>query len=391
MYDDVYQQNGIVRGRPAKIQGLHVDRLAVVYVRQSTLQQVAHHQESTRLQYALRECALQWGWSPQRVLVIDEDQGQSGKDAVGRVGFQRLVAEVGLNHVGLILGRELSRLARSNSDWYQLLDMCAVFQTLIADVDGIYDPCNYNDRLVLGLQGTMAEAELHLLKQRMNAGRWAKARRGELWIPVPMGYIHRPSGEVIKDPDEQAQAVIELVFRTFERCGTISGVLRYCIAHGIELPVRERCGPDTGTLRWVRANRSSISLLLHHPMYAGAYVYGRRRVDPSKQRPGHPGSGQVLVPMEEWGVCLKDRFPAYIRWERYEQNLRQMAANAPHHGGVPRNGSSLLAGLVYCGRCGRRMTTQYSTNGGGLTLSVWCATEAVWRGRLPIPVRAAGG
>jgi hypothetical protein len=219
----------------------------------------------------------------------------------------------------------------------------------------------------------MAEAELHVLKQRMNAGRWAKARRGELWIPVPMGYIHRPSGEVIKDPDEQARAVIAVVFRTFARCGTISGVLRYCLAQGIQLPVRERCGPDKGTLRWVRASRASLSVMLHHPMYAGAYVYGRRRVDPSKQRPGHPGSGQVVVPMEDWAVCLKDRIPAYISWDQYKQNLRQMAANTPQKRGVPRTGSSLLAGLVYCGRCGRRMLTQYSQNGGGLRY--WCGAR----------------
>jgi hypothetical protein len=171
---------------------------------------------------------------------------------------------------------------------------------------------------------------------------------------------------VIKDPDEQVQAVIALVFRVFERCGTISGVLRYCHAHAIQLPVRERCGPDKGTLRWVRANRASLSVMLHHPIYAGAYVYGRSRVDPLKQQPGQARSLQTAVPMEDWAVCLKDRFPAYIGWDQYEQNLRQMASNAPHCRGVPRNGSSLLAGLVYCGRCGQRMNTQYSNNGGGL-------------------------
>jgi DNA invertase Pin-like site-specific DNA recombinase len=195
-----------------KIQGIHLDRLAIVYVRQSTMQQVERHQESTRLQYGLVSRAKYLGWSSQRVIVIDEDLGQSASTADGRPGFQRLVAEVGLDHVGIVLGIEMSRLARSNRDWHQLLEICALFGTLIGDLDGIYDPSDYNDRLLLGLKGTMSEAELHILKRRMLEGKRAKARRGELGVQVPMGYIRRPSGEVIKDPDEQAQGTIEMVF-----------------------------------------------------------------------------------------------------------------------------------------------------------------------------------
>jgi DNA invertase Pin-like site-specific DNA recombinase len=205
-----------------KIQYAHLDRLAVVYVRQSTMQQVDRHQESTRLQYALVDRAITLGWPQSQVIVIDEDLGRSGSTAEGRPGFQRLVAEVGLDHVGLVLGIEISRLARSSRDWYQLLEVCAVFSTLIADADGLYDPTTYNDRLLLGLKGTMSEAELHILKQRMLEGKRAKARRGELALRLPMGYVRHPSGEIIKDPDEQARGVIETVFAQFERRGTLN-------------------------------------------------------------------------------------------------------------------------------------------------------------------------
>lgn len=368
VYQEQYQrQVGIQRllnGR-GKIHGIHLDRLAVVYVRQSTLKQVHEHQESGRLQYALKERAVELGWSCERVLVIDEDQGHSGKHVEDRVGFQRLVAEVGLNHVGLVLGIEVSRLARSNLNWHHLIEICGLYQTLIGDVDGIYDPRDYNDRLLLGLKGTMSEAELHILKQRLDAGKWAKARRGELHTLVPTGYVRRASGEVIKDPDERVQTVIELVFAAFERYGTVNGVLRYMMEHKIDFPIRQSHGPDKGSLRWSRARRSTISGILHNPAYAGAYVYGRRRVAATKQRPGRRGTGLVTVAPGEWAVCLKDRYPAYITWEQYERNVRQIAANSNHGAGIgtPRQGVSLLAGLVVCGRCGLRMITRYNQNG----------------------------
>src|SRR5438270_1181720 len=198
--------------RAEKIRASHLERLAVVYVRQSTVQQVLEHQESTRLQYGLVSRAEALGWATERVLVIDDDLGKSGASAQNRAGFQRLVSEVSLDHVGIIFGVEMSRLARSNKDWHQLLELCALFHTLICDLDGVYDPAQYNDRLLLGLKGTMSEAELHVLKQRMLQGKLAKARRGELGMRVPIGYAHRPSGEVIKDPDEQVQGVVRLVF-----------------------------------------------------------------------------------------------------------------------------------------------------------------------------------
>ncbi len=349
-----------------KIQAVHLARNALVYVRQSTMQQVDRNQESTRLQYGLAERAVALGWAPSQVVVIDEDLGRSGSSAEGRPGFQRLVAEVGLDHVGLVLGSEMSRLARSSRDWYQLLEVCAVFSTLLADADGLYDPSTYNDRLLLGLKGTMSEAELHILKQRMLEGKRAKARRGELSLRLPTGYVRRPSGAVEKDPDEQARSVVATVFAQFERCGTVYGVLRYLVDHGLRLPYRLAGGPRKGELEWRRPNRVALSNMLHHPAYAGAYVYGRRPTDPRRRQPGRPGTGRVQVAPEQWQVLLKDRWPAYIDWAQYERNLRQLAANSAAGIGVARAGPSLLSGLVVCGRCGRRMTTHYTNNGRGL-------------------------
>jgi DNA invertase Pin-like site-specific DNA recombinase len=351
------------RLRHEKIQGNHVDRLAVVYVRQSTLQQVKRHQESGRLQYALQEYAVQLGWSPGHVMVIDEDQGQTGATAEGRAGFQRLMAEVSLDHVGIILGIEMSRLARCGRDWQQLLEICALFGTLLGDADGIYDPQDYNDRLLLGLKGTMSEAELHILKQRMLEGKRAKARRGELGMSVPMGYVRRPSGEVVKDPDEEAQSVTHLVFEQFERCRTINGVLQYLVKHDIRMPIRVHGGPDKGSLRWSRPNRQTLRNILHNPIYAGAYVYGRRPTDPRRKKAGRPATGRLVANPDDWQVCLKDRLPAYITWEHYERNLRQLADNTTQGRGVVRNGPSLLSGLLMCGRCGQRMSPRYSDNG----------------------------
>jgi DNA invertase Pin-like site-specific DNA recombinase len=357
-----------------KIHGRHRDRLAIVYVRQSTLQQVGRHPESTRLQYALVERAQQLGWARERVVVIDDDLGRSGASAEVRPGFQRLVAEVGLGRVGLVLGVEMSRLARSCRDWHQLLEICALFDTLIADSDGVYDPAAYNDRLLLGLKGTMSEAELHILKGRMQAGRQAKAERGELFFNLPRGYVRQPSGRVALDPDEQVQAVVRLVFDLFDQRRTINGVLVYLAAHDIQLPYRLRGGPSKDELTWRRPNRYTLGEMLTNPAYAGAYAYGRRSIDPRRQRPGHPGSGRIKSEPGR-AVLLRDRWPAYISWEAHERNCAQVTANRAQHAGVPRGGPSLLAGLLVCGRCGRRMATLYPE--GGRYLRYACSREAV--------------
>jgi DNA invertase Pin-like site-specific DNA recombinase len=335
--------------------------LAVVYVRQSTPQQVSDNTESTQRQYALARRAVELGWPADRVLVIDEDQGRSGATAEGRFGFQRLLAEVGLDHVGVILGLEMSRLARSCKDWHQLLELCAIFRTLLADQDGLYDPTDHNDRLLLGLTGIMSEAELHVLQRRMHEGMRSKARRGELFTVAPIGYIKLPTGEFAIDPDEQVQAVVRLVFEQFERLGTVRKVLHYLLDNGIRLGVRPTNGPNRGQLEWRTPVLQTITRMLHHPLYAGYYCYGQRRVDPRRKKAGRPSTGRVIVAPEEYLALLPGRCPAYISVDRYEAIQRRVAENRARSDskGAPRDGPSLLAGLVFCARCGRRMLVRY--------------------------------
>lgn len=350
-------------GVSEKIARRHRERLAIIYIRQSTVQQVERHQESTRLQYALVDRAFHLGWARESIVVVDDDLGRSGATIEGRLGFQRLVAEVGLGNVGLVLGVEMSRLARSNRDWHQLLEICSLFDTLIADCDGVYDAANFNDRLLLGLKGTMSEAELHILKARMLAGRRAKARRGELGKPVPMGYLRRPSGEVVLDPDEQAQATVRQVFALFERFRTVGKVLCYLVEHDIRMPVRTPGGPGKGELEWRCANRASLHNLFGNPIYAGIYAYGVRATDRRGQKPGRPGTGRRPPRAEEAEVFLPDRLPAYISREQFERNQVQLRANCPDRLGPVRAGSALLSGLLVCGRCGLRMTVVYNNDG----------------------------
>lgn len=365
-----------------KIQPHHRDRLAIVYVRQSTLQQVLDHQESTRLQYGLAHRAEGLGWSRERILTIDDDLGKSGSSAEGRVGFQRLVTEVGLNHVGLILGIEMSRLARCSKDWHQLLEICALFGTLIADLDGIYDPGQYNDRLLLGLKGTMSEAELHILKQRMVQGKRNKAQRGELGFHVPTGYVRRPSGEVKFDPDEQVQQVVKLIFRKFEELGTLNAVLRYLVKQQIQIGVRVLSGCNKGDLEWRRPNRPTLQNLLKNPVYAGAYAYGRKQVDPRQKKVGRPHTGQVVTPPENWHVLIQDHHPAYISWEQYQQNLAQLKANQHRANELRsiRSGGALLTGLLVCQKCGCRMSVHYHQN--DLPRYICCRESADYGGTL---------
>jgi DNA invertase Pin-like site-specific DNA recombinase len=341
-----------------KIGGRHREQLAVVYVRQSTAQQVQRHRESTQLQYGLVERAESLGWPRAQILVIDDDLGFSGASADHRLGFQRLLSEVALDHVGLILGVEMSRLARSCKDWYQLLELCALFGTLICDLDGLYDPSCYNDRLLLGLKGTMSEAELHILHQRMRQGALQKARRGDLVSKVPIGYVRSTSGAVGFDPDEQVRSFVRLVFEQFERIGTGLGLLRWIVQQEVQVPVRADTGPDKGQLEWRRPNSTTLRNMLVHPMYAGAYVYGRSCQSRGKPRRGRPRR----LPPDQWEVMLRDRYPAYITWDQYESNVARLAENrslCPARGAI-RRGRALLTGLVVCGRCGARMMTRYA-------------------------------
>jgi DNA invertase Pin-like site-specific DNA recombinase len=346
---------------PQKIDPVHLQSLAVVYVRQSTAQQVLRHEESTRLQYGLVDRARRLGWPEERVLVIDDDLGRSAAEGGQRAGFQRLVSEVSLDHVGMILGVEISRLARSSKEWHQLLEICALFGILIADSDGILDPAEFNDRMLLGLKGTMSEAELHVMKQRMYQGKLSKARRGELGFDVPTGYVRSSSGEVIFDPDEEVLQVVRLIFRKFEELGTVHALLRYLVAHHIRIGVRVRGGESKGELQWHALNQTTLQNMLKNPIYAGAYAYSRRRTDPRKRKPGRLSTGRTSPSSGERHVLLKDRLPAYISWQTYEKNLSQLADNraVADAKGAPRDGNSLLQGLVVCGRCGARMTVNY--------------------------------
>lgn len=349
-----------VKSLAQKLKASHLERLAIVYVRQSTMQQVKEHQESTQLEYGLVDQARALGWDKARVLVIDDDLGKSGASSLG-LGYQRLVAEVSLGHVGLILGIEMSRLARSNKDWHGLIEVCALFNTLITDQDGIYDPSDYNDRLLLGLKGSMSEAELHLIKQRMHEGKLNKVRRGELSFAVPSGYLRHPSGEITVDADEEVQADIKLIFSKFEELGTLHALLRYLSKHQIKLGIRRREGEPKGELLWRRVNRMTLQNLLKNPIYAGAYAYGRRQVDPRKKRPEATGSGRVVCEMKDYHALIKDHFPAYISWNQYEANLARLKANQAKAEaiGAVRHGPALLAGLLVCEHCGKRMFVRY--------------------------------
>jgi DNA invertase Pin-like site-specific DNA recombinase len=353
----------------AKFSPHHLARFAIVYVRQSDPQQVVKHQESTRLQYGLRDQVVALGWPPERVLIIDDDLGVTANrglalpEAEGRAGFQRLMTEVGLDHVGAIFGREFSRLVRSCLEIQRLMDVCAVFGTLIVDEDGVYDPSNYNDRLLLGLKGAISEAELHILKQRMLEAKLAKARRGELGMQVPLGYLRTPAGEVIKDPDEQVQSIVQLIFEQFTARGSTNGVLRYLVEHHLELPIRVRSGPQKGDLEWHRPNRMTLLNLLHNPAYAGAFVYGKRPLDPRRKQPGRRNTGKTVAAPGQWQVLLKERWPAYLTWEQFEQNLQQLEHNRTTVLGVPRHGAALLSGLLHCGRCGHRLVPSYHAPG----------------------------
>lgn len=342
-----------------KVEQEHLEKLAVVYVRQSTMHQVKHHKESTKVQYSLTAKAKELGWPRERILVIDSDLGISGANAEDRPGFQRLLSELALNHVGIVLGAEMSRLARSCKDWYHLLELCAVFNVLICDVDGVYDPTNYNDRLLLGLKGTMSEAELHILKQRMWQGTLQKAQRGELVTQVPIGYVRTSTGDVAIDPDEHVQSVVRLVFQTFERLGTLQSTLREFLKQKVLLPVRSNSGEAKGQLQWRQPNQTTLRNILHHPLYAGAYVYGRScqnrktRIRDGKRR---------RLDRSEWRVLLRDRYSPYISWDLYEHNVAQLAKNRTRieSPGSVRKGQALVAGLVVCSRCGYRMFTRYS-------------------------------
>jgi DNA invertase Pin-like site-specific DNA recombinase len=344
----------------SKIERQHLGRRAYVYVRQSTMAQVERNAESGERQYELVERAVALGWSAAEVVVVDEDQGRSAKSADGRDGFQRLVAEVGLGRVGIVLGIEVSRLARRNADWYGLLDLCALTDTLIADSDGIYHPGLHNDRLVLGLKGTMSEAELHVLRARLRGGSLHKAAKGELRLPLPAGYEYDEGGRVRVTPDEAVADAIATVFTYFDELASARQVMLRLLEEDRRLP--RRAGGDR-RVRWATATYKAVHEILTNPVYAGAYAYGRKRTE-RRVEDGVIRERQRRAPREDWHVCIPDHHPGYISFERYLANQQRLRANwrppRGEGGGAPREGKALLPGLIRCGRCGRRMQVGYS-------------------------------
>ncbi len=350
---------------PTKILAVHLGRDAYVYVRQSTLTQVREHTESLARQYELRERAVALGWDAHQVRVIDADLGRSGAEMTAREGFKELVADVGLGHVGIIFGIEVSRLARNNADWYQLLDLCALTNTLIADSDGVYHPGDFNDRLVLGLKGTMSEAELHLIRSRLTAGLRHKAARGELRQGLPVGFDYDPDDKVVLAADEAVIEAIATVFRRFAELGSTRQVLLSLREDGLLLPRRPT---RTGRIQWATATYPAVHDFLTNPCYAGAFVFGRNRSEKRLDASGRVITRTVALPREQWEVLIPDHHPGFTDWSTYEANTAALRANwRPQRGsggGAAREGAALLQGRIRCGRCGRMMQTGYSgTNG----------------------------
>jgi DNA invertase Pin-like site-specific DNA recombinase len=367
-----------------RITTAHRAKLAYVYVRQSSPGQVRHHQESTELQYRLVERAAVFGWPRERVHVIDDDLGKSGTSSRDRYGFQTLIAEVGLGKAGLVMSLDASRLARNNRDWHQLLELCSLFGVLIADGERLYDPAAYHDRLLLGLSGIMSEAELHQIKIRLHQGERQKAARGALRLPLPAGLIHTRDGGVTFNPDEEVQERLRLVFAKFRELRSAKAVMRYLRRGNLLLPVRPLHGPAPHDVVWRPADSARVINILKNPAYAGAYVYGRRRQDPLRRQPGSDRIGTAAVAPEDWSICLRDAHPAYLDWNEFMANRRQLADNVGRYDagrpGAPRKGNALLQGIVSCGRCARRMCLRYSGPHGDYPVYV-CAADSSAEGR----------
>ncbi len=361
-----------------KVTAAHLGRMAYLYIRQSSMQQVVNNTESTERQYALKQRAVALGWRLEDIIIVDCDQGKSGASAADREGFQSLVAQVSMGRAGVVLGLEVSRLARNSSDWHRLLEICALSDTLIVDEDGIYNPCDFNDRLLLGLKGTMSEAELHMLRARLRGGLLNKARRGELTLPLPVGLDYDAASHVVLDPDQQVQNSVRHLFETYRRTGSASATVKAFRDEKLLFPRRPRSGPSKGELFWGPLTHNRTRQVLHNPRYAGAFVFGRYR----EKRNPEGRRYYVSLPRDQWDTLLIDAHPGYITWDRYEQNVKTLADNACAHGadrrkGPPREGPALLQGLVMCGVCGDRMTVRYHERQGRQTPAYVCQRDRI--------------
>ena len=371
-----------------KVTAEHLQRAAYLYVRQSTLHQVLENKESTERQYALRRRAVALGWPQEQIVVIDHDQAQSGASANDRAGFQRLVADVGLGKAGIVMGLEVSRLARNCADWHRLLEICALTHTLILDEDGLYNPGQYNDRLLLGLKGTMSEAELHILKARMIGGMINKAQRGELKMPLPVGLVYDDEDRVELEPDQQVQQCLRVFFATFARTGTAWKTMQAFNEQGLKFPRR---GSGAGEIVWqVLTHRLAIQTL-HNPRYAGVYCFGRRRQWTDIEGKTH----SRFLPREQWRFVKKDAHPGYITWDEFLSNQQRLIENHQRHGtgerkaGPAREGPALLQGLLICGKCGHTMSVRYHLRDGHLVPDYVCVKDRVELGK-PICQTMAG-
>jgi len=374
-----------------KVKTTHLKRNAYLYIRQSTLRQVFENSESTKRQYALRQKAVALGWPEDRIIVLDSDLGQSGASAADREGFQRLVTEVSLGRAGIVLGLEVSRLARNSTDWHRLLEICALTDALILDEDGIYDPAHFNDRLLLGLKGTMSEAELHVLRARLQGGILNKARRGELMISPPVGLIYNPEGPLVLDPDKHVQQCLRLLFETFRSTGSAMATVKAFRKQGLQFPRRVRTGAHKGDLVWAVLGHTQVLRILHNPRYAGAFVYGRSHM--RKTVDGR--SAIVQLSQDEWKTLIPGAHPGYLSWEDYQQNQKRLHESAQAMGhdrrrSPAREGPALLQGLILCGRCGQRMTVRYHVRYGRLWPEYLCQREGIEHAQ-PLCQRVPGG
>lgn len=363
-----------------KITAEHLRRDAFLYVRQSSLRQVLENTESTKRQYALRDRAVALGWPIERIHVIDSDLGRSGASGQDRDGFQRLVSEVANGHAGIVLGLEVSRLARNNADWHRLIELAALTQTLILDEDGVYDPAYFNDRLLLGLKGAMSEAELHVLKARLQGGIRNKARRGELEVPLPVGLVYLPDGSVGLDPDQSIRSAVQLLFDIFRQTSSATATVKRFRREGWLFPRIIRRGIGKGEVLWAPLEHCRVVQILHNPRYAGAFVYGRTRGVYRGGRSAHA----VKVDRADWQVLIREAHPGYIDWDEFERNqitLQQnvTAFSSANRGRMPREGIGLLQGRVICGICGARMRVRYQEVGGKLEPYYLCTENPVRR------------
>jgi DNA invertase Pin-like site-specific DNA recombinase len=347
----------------------HRNKAAYVYVRQSTLAQVRHHQESTERQYALREKALELGWSEPAIRILDRDLGISGAQTTGREDFKTLVAEVSMGQVGAVFALEVSRLARSNLDWHRLLELCALTETLVIDEDGCYNPADFNDGLLLGLKGTMAQAELHFLRARLLGGKLNKAKRGELRFPLPVGLCYDAGSQVVMDPDGEVRGAVDLVFRLFRETGTAFAVMQRFAENGLRFPKRAYGGAWDGKIVWGRLTHSRVLGILKNPSYAGRYVFGRYQYRREINASGEVHKRMHAVAMPDWRVSLQDHHEGYISWEEFLKNQERLQKNRTNAeetvlSGPAREGMALLQGMLLCGHCGRALTVRYTGNGG---------------------------